>query len=537
MIFGLGLNFKLCASPDEVIKNYNVRKAHDLPNASQNNKLNKRAIKLFTMLIVVVSWACQSNEKSEKPNVIILYVDDLGYGDLSCYGGAIPTPNIDSLARKGVRFTDAHAPTSTCTPSRYSLLTGRYAFRNKAVILPGDAPLLIDTSVVTLPKVFKSAGYATAVVGKWHLGLGYGKTDWNENIAPGPNEIGFDYSFMIPATGDRVPTVFVENGNVVNLDLNDPIMVDYQNPVSDKSDSLAVRIKADAQHSNTIINGVGRIGFMKGGNAAHWVDETIPTVLNEQSFKFIQSSTKPFFLFYSFHDIHVPRLPHADFAGTTAQGARGDVIAQVDWVVGELIATLKRQNKLDNTIIIFTSDNGPVLADGYDDRAEELSGKHDASGGLRGGKYSAYEAGTRVPTILYWKDRVEAGVSDALLTQVDLLASLASLLKVDVKEVMDSEDQLKAWLGQDIIGRKVMLEESFALGVRAGKLKYIRPFNGSTPDWLANKNVETGLKDYPQLYDLTNDWEEQVDLAKTNPAKVNALDSLIKQIINNTSNK
>ncbi|MBX2916358.1 MAG: arylsulfatase [Cyclobacteriaceae bacterium] len=533
MIFGLGLNFKLCASPDGVTKNYNVWKAHDLPNASLKTKLNKKVIRLFLLLILAMSWSCQSGKKPEKPNVIILYVDDLGYGDLSCYGGAIPTPNIDSLARRGVRFTDAHAPASTCTPSRYSLLTGRYAFRNKAAILPGDAPLLIDTSIVTLPKVFKSAGYATAVVGKWHLGLGYGKTDWNRKIAPGPNEIGFDYSFLIPATGDRVPTVFVKNGNVVNLDLNDPIVVDYQNPVSDKSDSFAVRIKADAQHSNTIINGVGRIGFMKGGSAAHWVDETIPAVLNEQSFMFMQSSTKPFFLFYSFHDIHVPRLPHPDFAGTTAQGARGDVIAQVDWVVGELIATLKRQNKLDNTIIIFTSDNGPVLADGYDDRAEELTGKHDAGGGLRGGKYSAYEAGTRVPTILYWKDQVEAGVSDALLTQVDLVASMASLLNVDVKEAIDSEDQLDAWLGKNKVGRASMLQESFTLAIRVGKLKYIRPFSGSTPDWLANKNVETGLKDYPQLYDLTHDLQEQVNQAATASEKVSELDKMITQIVNN----
>lgn len=532
MNFGLGLNFKLCASPDGVIKNTTIRKAHDLPNAASHTNQNNKPIILFLLTLVALSWACQPTERPEKPNVIILYVDDLGYGDLSCYGGVIPTPNIDSLARVGVRFTDAHAPASTCTPSRYSLLTGRYAFRNKAAILPGDAPLLIDTSIITLPKVFRSAGYATAVVGKWHLGLGYGKTDWNKKISPGPNEIGFDYSFLIPATGDRVPTVFVENGSVVNLDRNDPIVVDYQNPVSDQFDSLPITIKADAQHSNTIINGVGRIGFMKGGNAAHWVDETIPAVLNQHAFEFIQSSSKPFFLFYSFHDIHVPRLPHPDFAGTTKQGSRGDVIAQVDWVVGELIATLQRENKLDNTILIFTSDNGPILADGYDDRAEELTGNHDASGGLRGGKYSAYEAGTRVPTILYWKDQVEVGVSDALLSQVDLLASLASLTNTKVTEAIDSEDQLNAWLGKDKVGRTMMLQESFTLGIRAGKLKYIRPFSGSTPDWLANKNVETGLVDFPQLYDLARDRQEQINQAATAAEKVNELEGIIAQIVN-----
>lgn len=523
MNFSFGLFVELCVTSGNGIKKYaKARSAH--------------YFKIWHLTIFVLaaalSWGCNQSESGVKPNVIVVYVDDLGYGDLSCYGGLIPTPNIDDLASKGVRFTDAHASASTCTPSRYSLLTGRYAFRNNAAILPGDAPLLIDTAITTLPKVFKSAGYATAVVGKWHLGLGYGKIDWNKEISPGPNQIGFDYSFLIPATGDRVPTVFVENGKVVGLERDDQIVVDYQQPIAGAESGLPVKVAADAQHSNTVINGVGRIGYMKGGSSAYWTDQNIPTVLNEQAFKFIESSTKPFFLFYSLHDIHVPRLPHADFAGSTAQGARGDVIAQMDWVMGELIATLKREHKLDNTIIIFTSDNGPILADGYDDRAEELTGAHNASGGFRGGKYSAYEAGTRVPTIVYWQDQIKPGVSNALLTQVDLLASMASLLNVELTEVVDSEDQLNAWLGMDKVGREVMLEESFTLGVRRGKLKYIQPFNGSTPIWLANKNVETGLVNKPQLYDLEMDIAELVNIADTNPDKVNDLKTLLEKILN-----
>ncbi|MFK8061355.1 MAG: sulfatase-like hydrolase/transferase, partial [Polaribacter sp.] len=173
----------------------------------------------------------QKNEITKKPNIVIFYVDDLGYGDLSSYGArGIQTPNVDRLANNGIKYTDAHSSAATCTPSRYSLLTGQYAFRNNAEILPGDAPLLISTEIETLPKMLKKAGYTTAVVGKWHLGLGSGDTDWNKEIKPGPLEIGFDYSFLLPATGDRVPTVFVENHNAINLDPKDPIQISYKKP-------------------------------------------------------------------------------------------------------------------------------------------------------------------------------------------------------------------------------------------------------------------------------------------------------------------
>jgi arylsulfatase A-like enzyme len=468
-------------------------------------------------LIVLLAGCASPTTPPVKPNIIVFYVDDLGYSDVGCYGArGVVTPNIDSLAHQGIRFTDAHCGAATCTPSRYSLLTGRYAFRNKAAILPGDAPLLIDTAHHTLPGMLRNAGYTTAVVGKWHLGLGVGHIDWNRHIAPGPNEIGFDYSFLLPATGDRVPTVYVENGDVVNLDPADPISVSYGEPLEDTeavhSDSL--KMKADPQHSNTVVNGVSRIGFMKGGRSAHWVDEDFPHVFNEKALAFIDGAKdKPFFLFYSFHDIHVPRMPHADFAGKSTLGPRGDAIAQVDWVVGQIVAALKQKGLADNTLIIFTSDNGPVLDDGYADEAVQRIGDHTPGGPFRGGKYSAYEAGTRVPTIVWWPAHVKPDVSDALLTQVDLVASLAALVHAPAIDNIDGEDQLNAWLGQDHTGRKTMIEESFTLSLREGHWKYIQPFTGTAPTWMDNKKIEHGLSNVGQLYDLERDPGEKQNLA------------------------
>lgn len=498
---------------------------------------------IFFILPLMISTSCSSSKEAEtiaeKPNIIIFYVDDMGYADVGIYGAkGVSTPNIDNLAKEGVMFTDAHSPAATCTPSRYSLLTGNYAFRNNAAILPGDAPLLIDTAQLTLPKMLKNAGYRTAVVGKWHLGLGYGEVDWNNDVAPGPNEVGFDYSFIIPATGDRVPTVFLENHNVVDLDKNDPIEVSYAERIGDDPIGLEkpemLKMKADTQHSETIINGVSRIGYMTGGESARWIDEDFPYIFDERSKRFIgEESDQPFFLFYSFHDIHVPRVPHADFVGKSDMGPRGDAIAQVDWVVGEIMAELRRKGIENNTLVIFTSDNGPVLDDGYMDQAVELIGDHNPSGPYRGGKYSAYEAGTRVPTITYWPGKVASGESAALLTQVDLIASLADLVNEDLNDdVIDSQNHLQAWLGKSDTGRKIMVEEAFTLALRDNQWKYIQPHTGTIPGWMKNKeDIESGLTDHPQLFNLENDPGEQLNLADSLQEKVVEMQSILNNIV------
>lgn len=496
---------------------------------------------LFIMLLLSVSCSSSKELQSEKsnPNIVIIYVDDLGYADVGSYGAkGVETPNVDSLAQHGMKFTDAHCPAATCTPSRFSLLTGKYAFRNKAAILPGNAPLLIRPGTSTLPGMLQRAGYKTAVVGKWHLGLGDGHVNWNEAVKPGPNEIGFDYSFLIPATGDRVPTVYLENHHVVGQDPDDPIQVSYSEKIGDRPTGLShpelLRMEADSQHSATIVNGISRIGYMAGGEEALWRDEDFPDLLTRKAKAFMKEhKDTPFFLYFSFQDIHVPRVPHPRFVGKSEMGPRGDAIAQMDWVTGELIKTLEELGIAENTLVIFTSDNGPVLDDGYADQAVELIGAHKPAGPFRGAKYSAYEGGTRVPTIAYWPGVIEPGESNAVLSQVDLYASLAKLTnqQLQAEEAPDSEEMLSAWLGESKEGRQVILEEAFVLALRKGDWKYIEPGSEEeAPDWLKNKDVESGLMQKPQLFNLATDIGEQHNLAATHPDKVNEMAALLESI-------
>ncbi|EWH09789.1 sulfatase [Catenovulum agarivorans DS-2] len=501
---------------------------------------------ISSILLLLPSCSSQEQAKeeamqtSDKPNIVIFYVDDLGYGDLGAYGAtAVKTPNVDALAHNGIRFTDAHSSAATCTPSRYSLLTGEQAFRNKrARILPGDAPLLIDVNQPTLPKMLKKVGYKTAVVGKWHLGLGDGFVDWNKAVKPGPLEIGFDYSFLLPATGDRVPSVYLENHHVVNLSQDDPLYVNYKHKIGNRPTGYEnpelVRQTPDEGHNKTIVNGISRMGWMACGKSAEWIDEDFYQVFTDKANDFITANKEqPFFLFFPFHDIHVPRLPHKMFQGQTDMGPRGDAIVQMDWITGQIVNQLKKYNLLDNTIILFTSDNGAVLNDGYEDQAEELLGEHKPNGIYKGGKYSAHEAGTRVPTIIHYPNRVKPGVSDALMTQVDIYASLANYLNIPLEnqEAIDSQVLTDAWFNAQEPGRDFIIQQSVGLALRMGSWKYITPANENRMKRKAaikeRKNIDIGAKPTAQLYNLTKDPSEQIDLAARMPEKVAELAQLL----------
>lgn len=495
---------------------------------------------LFLLTAAGLSSAVSVAQKPiSKPNIVFVYVDDLGYGDVACYGAkGVETPNVDQLAKGGVQFTDAHCSSATCSPSRFSLLTGKYAFRNDTHILPGDAPLVIPTDKKTLPSMLRESGYTTGVVGKWHLGLGNGNVDWNEDIKPGPLEIGFDYSFLIPATGDRVPCVFVENHNVVGLDPSDPITVSYKKKVGndptgrEHPELLKMKSSPHQGHDNTIVNGVGRIGYMTGGNSARWTDEDFAPILTKKAISFIDDNrSKPFFLFLSFHDIHVPRVPNPMFRGKSTMGPRGDAIAQMDYCTGEVMKKLRELGLEENTLVVFSSDNGPVLDDGYQDEAVTKIGDHKPGGPFRGGKYSILEAGTRMPFITYWPSHIKPGKSDALICQVDLLASLAKLVghKLNSDDAPDSFDVMDALLGHSKKARKTMVEASSTKALRMGNWKYIAPHKG--PAHFKYVDIESGLSQQVQLYNLKDDPTESNNLASKYPKRVVKMQKELEQII------
>ncbi|MGB0768898.1 MAG: sulfatase-like hydrolase/transferase, partial [Phycisphaeraceae bacterium] len=398
------------------------------------------------------------------PNVVILYGDDIGYGDVGVYGSTmIPTPRIDQLAAEGLRFTDGHCAASTCTPSRYALLTGEMAFRQPGTgIARPNENMLIKPERFTLPDLFKKAGYATAVIGKWHLGLDDEKPiQWNGTIDPGPEAIGFDHHFLLPTTNDRVPSVYVSGGKVLDLDPDDPITISPK-PLGDDVPGTAypngrthpeamTKTPGDHQHACSVINGIGRIWFMKGGKSALWKDENVADDFVREAGEWIEANKdEPFFLFFPTSDIHVPRWPHERFRGTSELGLRGDAMVSFDWSCGAILDLLDKHGLADNTIVILGSDNGPVYDDGYADgtavkKANAASDRgHFGAGPYRGGKYSIYEGGTRTPFIVRWPGKVEPGVSDALFSHADLLGSFAALLNQDIPdgEAMDSRDEL-----------------------------------------------------------------------------------------------
>ncbi|QNI36311.1 sulfatase-like hydrolase/transferase [Edaphobacter albus] len=499
--------------------------------------MNRRQF-LQTLSAATATGLLGAAKPSSQPNIIFIYADDLGYGDVSCYGAtSVRTPNIDALASQGLRFTDAHATSATCTPSRYSVMTGQYAWRKQGTgILPGDAPLIIDTHQLTLPSLLKRTGYTTGIVGKWHLGLGSGEINWNGDIKPGPLEIGFDYSFIIPATPDRVPCVFVENHRVVNLDPADPIHISYKaafpGELTGKDHPELLKMKPSHGHDMAIVDGVSRIGYMEGGKSALWVDEDIADTLSGKAVHFIeQNSHHPFFLYYPVHDIHVPRLPNERFVGKTSMGPRGDAIAELDWCVGRIVQTLEKQGIAHNTLIVFSSDNGPVVDDGYQDDAVKKLGSHKPAGIYRGGKYSNFDGGTRVPFIAKWPDRIKSGTtSNALVDQIDLLASFASLTgqQLQHNDAPDSVDLLPALLGRSRIGRESLVEEAGALSLVDGQWKVIRGDNKAAFD--PYTKTELGNAPRPQLYDRISDPGEHHDVAAAHPEIVQRMLAKLNQI-------
>lgn len=497
-------------------------------------------------IAVPASFAAKKQTKkidTSKPNVLIIYADDLGYGDLQCYGAKnVETPNVNRLAENGIKFTDAYATAATSTPSRYAMLTGHYSWRRTDTdIAPGDAGMIIRPEQYTMADLFKSAGYSTCAIGKWHLGLGdkTGTQDWNAQLPAALGDIGFDYSYIMAATADRVPCVFIENGHVANYDPENPIEVNYKKnfpgePTGKNNPELLYNLKPTFGHDMSIVNGISRIGYMKGGGKALWKDENIADSISAHAINFIkQNGDKPFFMYFCTNDVHVPRFPHDRFRGKNKMGLRGDAIAQFDWTVGQLISTLEQMGILDNTLIILSSDNGPVLNDGYDDHAQELLNGHSPTGELRGSKYSLYEGGTRVPAIVHWPaGQLEKGENHTVLSQIDLVASFASFLGIQTPKggAPDSFNRMDNWLGRSKVSRPWVIQQGYdhTLALRTPEWKYVE---ASTFPKMKPRGayVETGCAPVQQLFDMKYAWEDK-NVASENPEETGKLHLLMETI-------
>lgn len=508
--------------------------------------LTKRISVFIYLVIASFTTLGFAQDRTKKPNVIIINADDLGYGDVGVYGAEkVKTPAMDKLASEGIRLTDFHTASAVCSPSRYALITGRYPARNDfygAIFL--RTPLQIDTSRTTIADVMKKAGYATAAIGKWHLGFGTETpVNWNKPLKPGPLELGFDYYFGVPVLNSHPPFVYVENYNVVGL-------------LPDK-DPFVYGEKAETRYFDEKFD-MDKIG---GAKAAHeaYKDRAVGTTLKNKAVDWIKArGENPFFLYLATTNIHHPFTPAPRFIGSSEAGPYGDFIHELDWIISEIVKTLDEENIAENTLLIVTSDNGGMLNRGGQFAREA---GHTQNGDLLGFKFDAWEGGHRVPFIARWPGKIKPGeVSDALSSNVDLLATLADLTgkSLSEKEGPDSVSMLDFLTGSSPKSKREQLLIAPAsarhMALRSGKWIYIDnqggggfaspnlgdhafggpaafPFTGQE-----NSDIENGKikKDAPpgQLYDLEKDKYQQMNVYNDHPEVVKHLKDELDQIKN-----
>ncbi len=491
---------------------------------------------------LVLTWACQSlkptAQQSNTPNIVYILADDLGYGDVSAYNteGAIATPHIDKLAAEGMRFTDAHSPSSVCTPTRYALLTGRYPWRSRLPkgVLRGYSRTLIENDRPTVASLLKSSGYETAVVGKWHLGVdwvvnkglenklnteGYGikeemspdDIDFTQNPTQGPKTVGFDYSYILPASLDMPPYCYLENQKLTEL----PTAYTDGN-------------KLESGYTGP---------FWRAGKMSPSFNfyEVLPTFANKaENFLKKQSKNKPFFLYLPFAAPHTPWVPKKEYAGKSKAGEYGDFVQQVDAAVGQVLHTLDSMGLSDNTIVMFASDNGPYWREDFVKKFN-----HKAAGDFRGMKGDAFEGGHRIPFIVRWKGKVKAGtVSDATTTLANLLATCADILgnKEAKYKVEDSYSILPVLLGKaKQVPNQTAVVHSSSIGfyaIRKGDWKLIEGLGSG--GFTVPKEIEPKAgQSTGQLYNLATDPHEDHDVYTQYPEKVKELKAALEEIKQN----
>ena len=503
----------------------------------------------FLFLAALSNLTCNTAGAEQPPNVVLIFADDLGYGDLGCYGATkLKTPNIDQLAKEGRRFTDAHSASAVCTPSRYGLLTGEYPFRamgGKGAWgpLPPTSGLIIDTETLTIGKVFKNKGYATACLGKWHLGFKENENDWQVPLRPGPQDVGFDHYFGVPLVNSGSPFVYVEDDSILGYDANDPLVYGGK-PIS----------PTPTFPEEASVKSVNRFG---GALAAHQIydDEKTGTLLVERATKWItEKRDQPFFLFLPTPNIHHPFTPAPRFKGTSDCGLYGDFVHELDWMVGEVLRSLEENGLSDNTLVIFTSDNGGML---------NLAGRnaakagHKINGDLLGFKFGVWEGGHRVPFIAKWPGKIKSGTqSDQLFSQIDMLATFTALTQQDaaILEGKDSINMLPALLEDPVDPLRTELvltpRQPKNLAIRKGKWVYIGArgsggFGGSKPthhawggaaavEFVGGTNSDIAGGKYKegtpkaQLYDLQADVNQTRNVHNEYPEVVKEMSSLLK---------
>jgi arylsulfatase A-like enzyme len=513
-----------------------------------------KAIKIGVIFLVL----CCANATlfaQDKPNVVFILVDDLGYGDISCYGATkVHTPNIDKLASEGRMFTDAHSASAVCTPSRYALLTGQYPYlanNGKGVWGPLSitSELIIDTNDLTIADIFKKKGYATAAIGKWHLGFKSGTNDWKGALRPGPQDLGFDYYFGIPVVSSAPPYVYVENDHIVGEDPSDPLIYLGKN-AKDATPITEIPSEASQRTPNQF----------KGALEAHKLFNpyTMGEVLTQKTVEWITANKqKPFFLYMPTPLIHHPFTPGKQFQGSSKCGLYGDCIQELDWMVGEVTKCLQENGLSNNTLVVFTSDNGGMFNIGAQDA---FKAGHRQNGDLLGFKFGVWEGGQRIPFIASWPGKIKADTqSDQLICLIDMLASFATLTGQEMSkdQLANSVNILPALFGEpDAPLRDELVlapRRPSCFSIRKGKWMYIPAqgsggFTGSKPGMHGfsgpaattftnhpNSDIENGKikQDAPpaQLYDLEKDVNQTINLYAQYPEIVKEMDAILETYI------
>jgi arylsulfatase A-like enzyme len=496
-----------------------------------------KPLTILISILAILSFTNCSKVEHNQPNILIIYADDMGYGDLNCQNpnSKIPTPNLDKLASEGMRFTDAHSSSGICSPSRYALLTGTYHWRRQHGIVGAFGKPFFEDRDITLPQILKSKGYTTACIGKWHLGwdwefknvpsgevMQWGAIrkfyrpkdiDWSKPIKGGPLDRGFDYYFG-DGTINFPPYAWVENDRVIKAPTEE---MDINNVGFETKE--------------------GEWEFRPGPKVKGWNPYNVLPILSKKTVEWISKQEKghPFFLYFALPSPHAPIIPNDEFDGKSQAGGYGDFMVQTDWVAGQVLKALKEKGLEDNTIIIFSSDNG---TEAYAWKRAEKYG-HFSMGNFRGLKRDVWEGGHHVPLVIKWPNQIEAGaISNELISQIDIMATMANIIGIDLPEnaAPDSYNFMPVLKGEEYNSpiREATIHNTYASkwGVRKGDWLYINNPSGGHRELPESFKELSGYTDFDTpglLFNMKNDSEQRINLYEKYPKRIEELDKLIKE--------